>query len=338
VRRIVAFLIAVVATSVANPTMEWIEISEFQTAPQGFERIELHSMLYPERYPFELGGLRLVTNAGTATIDSGVFFDTLRRFVVLNSENTTGTFSLGDDSDHIRIYVPLYGDTFPLEVRYPANPYFQGSWAPPSGASASMYGLFMGSWYVDLSPTFRAYNDDDGGGFGGHVRDQDSGLNGATVRIKSALGYGTAVLGTHHDTIQGDGWYQLMPTGPGRFVLSAECEGYLPYTYPETIELGPNDVCWMDLHLVSAAMAEEVEGHVSLVWLRQRGRMLVLNAAGPGTVLVSVYDNLGRVRMSEKVALVSGSNELALPSLRSGVYFASCRFGERTLKTKLVLY
>jgi hypothetical protein len=63
-----------------------------------------------------------------------------------------------------------------------------------------------------------------------------------------------------------------------------------------------------------------------------------LNADRPGTALVTAYDNLGRVRMSEKVVLVSGSNELALPSLQSGVYFASCRLGERTLKTKFVLY
>lgn len=53
---------------------------------------------------------------------------------------------------------------------------------------------------------------------------------------------------------------------------------------------------------------------------------------------MSVYDNLGRVRVSERVALASGRNEVALTGLQSGVYFASCRFGERTLKAKFVLY
>jgi hypothetical protein len=72
--------------------------------------------------------------------------------------------------------------------------------------------------------------------------------------------------------------------------------------------------------------------------LHQRGRTLVLDADRPGDALVSVYDNLGRVRMSEKVTLISGSNDLALPSLQSGVYLANCRFGERTLNTKFVLY
>jgi hypothetical protein len=42
--------------------------------------------------------------------------------------------------------------------------------------------------------------------------------------------------------------------------------------------------------------------------------------------------------MSKKAMLISGSNELALPSLQSGVYFANCRLGQNTLKTKFVLY
>jgi hypothetical protein len=70
----------------------------------------------------------------------------------------------------------------------------------------------------------------------------------------------------------------------------------------------------------------------------QRGRTLVLSTDRPGTALVAVYDDLGRARMSEEVALVAGSNEVALPGLRSGVYFASCRFRERTSNAKLVLY
>jgi hypothetical protein len=253
--------------------------------------------------------------------------------------NTTGTFSLGDDSDYIRIYVPFYDDSFLLEVRYPANPHFQGSWAPPPGASACLNGtIWSGSRYVDLSPTFGAYNDDNGGGIWGLVFDSGSGLNGATVHIKSTYGYGTAVLGTGNDSLYGPGYFELKPTGPGRFVVTVECAGYLPYVCPETIELAANEERWLNVYLERAGVAEEGTGSATLVGLSQHGRTLVLSADRPGAVLVSVYDNLGRVRTTEKVALVPGSNRLALPGLRSGVYFVSCRFGERTLKTKLVFY
>jgi hypothetical protein len=325
----VALLMALIAISTANPTWEGIVVSEFETAPQWFERIELRSMLYPDRYPFEIGGSQITTNAGTAIIDSGVCFDSWPCLVVLDSTNTTGTFSLGDDSDYIRAYLSDGNDTFYWEVRYPG-----GSWVPPRGASASLAGCY----YIDLSPTFGEWNDDAGGGIWGHVRDQDSALNGATVRVKSAYGYGTLAVGTYRDSLYGSGYFELKPTGPGRFVVTVECSGYLPYTYPETLELAVNEGRQLNIYLERAGVAEEQTNSTYVVSLHQRGRSLVMSADRPGTALLNVHDNLGRVRMSEKVALGSGSDELALPNLGSGVYFASCSLGERTLKTKFVLF
>jgi len=327
--RALAFLTVVLSVLIANPYPEYIAINEFQTAPQWFERIELRSVLNPARHPFEIGGSQIVTNAGIAIVDSGVCFDTWPYIVVLDSTNTTGTFSLGDDSDYIRAYVSDGNATFDWEVRYPGR-----SWVPPRGASASLAHYY----YVDLSPTFGGWNDDAGGGIWGHVRDQDSALNGATVRVTSAYGYGTLALGTHRDSLYGSGYFGLKPTGPGRFVVTVECSGYLPYTYPETLELAVNEGRQLNIYLERAGVAEEHTNSTYVVELRQRGRTLVLNADRPGVVLVSVYDNLGRIRMSEKVGVGSGSKELALPSLQSGVYFASCQFGERILRIKLVFY
>jgi len=132
-RRILAFLTALVAISLANPILERVYLSEFQTSPDSLERIELVPVLDPSRYPFEIGGAQIVTNAGTATIDSGVCFETPYSLVVVDSTNTTGTFSLGDDSDDIRLYVPCDNDTLSFSVRYPANPHWnrEGSWVPP---------------------------------------------------------------------------------------------------------------------------------------------------------------------------------------------------------------
>jgi hypothetical protein len=87
-----------------------------------------------------------------------------------------------------------------------------------------------------------------------------------------------------------------------------------------------------------AGVAEPTVDMVPEVNLQQHGRTLVLTAGRPGAALVTVCDNLGRVRMSEEIALAAGRNEAALPSLGSGVYFATCRFRNRTLTHKLLLY
>jgi len=195
------------------------------------------------------------------------------------------------------------------------------------------------TWYIDETPTFGSHNDDDGNGIWGLVSDQDSALDSAIVRITSLDGYGTSTMRTDDCSwIFGRGHFEQKPTGPGTFMVTVECPGYLPYTYPESIVLGPSAWAVLDIRLQSAGVAETPSGDATSGRLCQRGRTLVLDADRPGPAFVGVYDNLGRVRMSEKVALFEGKTELALPSLQSGVYFASCRFGDRTLKTKFVLY
>lgn len=337
----------------ANPTMDVIQVSEFETAPESLQRIELYAVFRNRSLPFDLGGTRIVTNSGTAVVDSGVCFDTWpHNIVVLDSANTTGTFSLGVDSDWIRVQPLDSSNMYAYGVRYPANPHWsnEGSWVPPKDASASLYSWVVYTppngdpeifytWYIDLSPTFGAWNDDYGGGIWGSVYDQDSGLSDATVRISSVYGYGTSTMSTDDswDTYFA-GYFEQKPTGPGRFVVTVECEGYLPYTYPETIELATNEERLLDICLTRAGVAEEQMRGAQVVGLHQRGQRLVLNAVRPGIAAVTIYDNLGRVRISERVRLVSGTNEVALPSLGSGVYFASCGLGARMLKTKLVFY
>ena len=137
-----------------------------------------------------------------------------------------------------------------------------------------------------------------------------------------------------------NGRYVMSPLGPGTYEVSAHGDSnYLPAYYPESVSIGVNG--WQDsinMTVYPASVAEEYPEATAQVFLRQRGRRLILMADQPAMVSVSIYDDLGRVRMSEQVVLKSGSNELALPRFGSGVYFASCRLGIRTLKTKLVLY
>ncbi len=340
--KLAVLLVALAAILSANPVMP-VVFSEIQTAPDSLERIELH--LYAGNEVLDLSGAELVTNAGTAVIDSGLVIYPESNYVVIDSSNTTGVFSLGDDSDYVRLVI--WGDTS-YHLWYPANPFrsFEKSWAPQPGTSASIYQWWEWqndewvdyyTWYVDETPTFGAPNDDDLGGITGYVYgDSALPVNGATVRM-------TALQGTAQMLSRGvwhwpHGYFAQTPTGPGRFEVTVEYTGYLPYTYPETIKLAPNEGRDINVYLQRPDAVAEGAGGATVFAVHQRGRTLVLDADRPGPALVSVYDNLGRVRVLEKVALVEGKNELALPSLRSGVYFANCRFGERTLNTKFVLY
>lgn len=334
-KRVAACLIALVAISVANPVVEYF-FSEIQAAPDSLERIELHMYTNERPYPVDLSGWHITTNAGTATVDSGIVLQDSTDFVVISHENVSGPFALGDDSDDVWLDDPVQGG---------GDHYWYGryGWTPPADMSVAIYthweGVWpdeylVGDWYLDSTPTFGAPNDDRYGGIAGRVLD----------RFGQPLEYCgvwfEASYGTGHATCDSTGRYVISPLGPGIYHVSAHSDSsYLPTYYPDSVSIGVNG--WQDSINMTMYPASVGDGHSGATpgsFLSQRGRTLVLNADRSGAALVRVYDNLGRVRVSEKVALVSGSNELALPSLRSGIYFASCRFGERTLKTKLVFY
>ena len=339
--RVAVLLIVSAAAMSANPVAVAV-FSEIQTAPDSLERIEFH--VYAGMWSFDLSGAQLVTNAGTAVIDSGLIVYPESNYVVIDRSNTTGVFSLGDDSDCIRLSLQ---DQNYFELRYPDNPFRNrsGSWAPPPGTSASIFqwwewewGIWWDeyTWYVDGTPTFGAPNDDTLGGITGFVYGDDSTINGATVRITSAQG--TAELPSGRIWPWPPGYFALTPTGMGRFVVTVDCPGYLPYEYPDTIGLPPNGEREINVYLQRPDAVEEPSGRTIAVRLHQRGRTLVLDADRPGTAFVSVYDDLGRVRVSEKVELVQGKNELALPSLGSGIYFATVQKGTNRSTVKVVLW
>ena len=332
----VALLTALVAISIANPVVEYF-FSEIQVAPDSLERIELHMYSNERPYPVDLSGWHLTTNAGTATLDSGTVLQDSMDFEVISHENVSGPFALGDDSDDIWLEDPEHGggDRYYWDGRY--------GWSPPADMSVAIYthweGVWpdeylVGVWYLDSTPTFGAPNDDGGGGIAGRVLDRfGQPLENCWVRLQNAHGNGDVACDS-------TGRYVMSPLGPGTYQVSALSDStYLPAYYPESVSIGVNK--WRDsinMTMYSVGLAEGHPTAEQATSLHQRGRSLVLSAARPGTALVTVYDNLGRVRMSKEVALVVGKNELALPSLGSGIYFANCRFGGRTLNTKFVLY
>ncbi len=333
--KVAVLSIVFMAALSANPTAEYF-LSEIQAAPDSLERIELHMYTHERPYPVDLSGWHITTNAGTATLDSGIVLQDSTDFVVISRENVSGPFVLGDDSDDVWLDDPVNGG---------GDHYWYGryGWTPQADMSVVIYthwegvwpyDYLVGDWYLDSTPTFGAPNDDCYGGIAGQVLDRfGQPLENCWVRLQNAYGNGDVACDS-------TGRYVMSPLGPGTYQVSARSDStFLPAYYPESASIGVNR--WQDsinMTLYPVGLAEGRSTAEQATLLHQRGSSLVLSADRPGTAFVSVYDNLGRIRMSEKVRVVSGSNELALPSLQSGVYFVSCRFGERTLKTKLVFY
>jgi hypothetical protein len=334
VRSTLVCLFAFAAISVANPVVEYF-LGEIQVAPDSQERIELHMYSNERPYPVDLSGWTITTNAGVATIDSGIELQDSTDFLVISRENVSGPFGLGDDSDNVYLE-----EGAGLRDQYSYGTY---GWTPPSDMAVAVYThwegtwpdeYLVGDWYLDSTPTFGEPNDDRYGGIAGRVLDRYGWpLPWCSVSFRNAGGNAYAYCD------KATGRYILSPLGPGTYEVSAHADStYLPAYYPESVSIGVNG--WRDsinMTMYPAGVAQESQP-TSHCFLLQHGRSLVIAADRPGTALLTVYDNLGRVRMSEKVTLASGSNGLALTCLRSGVYFASCRLGERTLKTKIVLY
>jgi hypothetical protein len=137
------------------------------------------------------------------------------------------------------------------------------------------------------------------------------------------------------------GYYEEVPTGPGVFFVTANKSGYLPGCYPDSVQLNTNDRRNdIDIYLYPLGLAEQAvaarQACPSISW--DRGRLLVISDR-ECPARARVVNEVGRVVWRQAVELRTGTNHVALNSrLAAGVYFASCRFGQRTLKTKFVLY
>jgi hypothetical protein len=339
-KRVVVFLTMLVAVSTANPVFQAV-FTEMQVAPDSFERLEVNPANWESGYPFDLSGCQLVTRAGVATINDGVEVPDESTRITIDHSNVTGPFALNDTTDTVELRTPGGSPIWRLLYPYPTQNDPTACWLPPPGASCAMhydYGFWPwevdgGVWYMDETPTFGALNDDTVGGITGVVYD-DRLLPVPYVWVHFAAPLGGADASTDET-----GTYVLHPTGPGTFQVSAQKQGYLTGYYPDSVHVAANQwVDSVDILLARVDLAENMDAAPQKVALCQRGRSLVLTADRLGTALVTVYDNLGRVRMSKSVNLVPGSNEVPLCGLSSGVYFAGCRFREGTITQKLVFY
>lgn len=328
-----AAVLALAGTAAANPIMV-VMYSEVRVAPDSLEAIEL----YPYENvvcPLDLSGCRIVTGAGTATINSGVVLEE-STYLVLDRSNTTGTFSLGDSCDSIVIQDqsgwPIEGGS----LQYPGDWYAGPAFVPGPGLSAALFqryvpGIepyFLYRWYIDSTPTLGNGNDDTLGRISGRVLD-DRGLPvyGAWVTMRNRHGRDY----TYTDS---SGRYSIFPVGPGVYELIAQKTGHLPGLFPDSVRLGVNrQVDTVDIWLYRVGV-EEVRAW-SPVWYTGR---LFIDAASAGLADVRIYDATGREALRRSTELKPGRNWLSLdPSLRSGSYFVRVRTARHTYNSKITL-
>ncbi|MEO0115549.1 MAG: carboxypeptidase regulatory-like domain-containing protein [candidate division WOR-3 bacterium] len=211
--------VCLLAFTYANPFIETL-ISEFQTAPDSLERIELHALPFP--YPVNLGGWTITTNAGTATINPGTILP-YDGYVTIDRTNTTGIFSLNDTLDTINLYDNrgfwVDGVTWPS---LPAG--WRNAPTPPYGGSSAIYRSntywIETNWYIDSTPTFDGPNDDWSSISGRILNRSGQPIFNAYVRA-----YGpTGGCDAESDSL---GNYTVAGLGEGKYRVTAEYYNYL---------------------------------------------------------------------------------------------------------------
>jgi hypothetical protein len=320
----------------ANPTMEYF-LSEIQVAPDSLERVEIHMYSRDRPYPIDLSGCQIVTNAGAATIDSGVVLHDSTDFVVISRENTTGTFSLGDSADTVALAGLGGGDIDAYE-------YGRYGWAPPAGMSVTVYAHWEGiwpdeyvvcEWYLDSTPTFGAPNDDRYGGIAGRVLDRfNRPLRWCMVWFSNASGNACAACDTA-------GRYIMSPLGPGTYQVSTRSDStYLPAYYPDSVSIGVNG--WRDsvnMTMYPVGIAGDQPTTSRRQFLRWAGRSLLVSGDGSAPVTVEFYNQLGSRVNAFHLGPIKGEKRIELPApLAPGVYFAEAQKGAYRTTVKVVIW
>jgi hypothetical protein len=329
------FAAAVVA---ANPFVETY-LSEV-SVDSAHQFVELHCAPMPQSV--DLHGWRIVTSMSACTL-SYTYQDS--EFLVIDSaalalgQVGSGKFRLNPLGDSLF----LLDDTGRVEdsVHYPKYPTGYGSApSPPAIGSVAFWnyddveGQWM-NWYIDSTPTPGEANNDYS-----RIAGTLAGTGGVTLdeAVVAAGGqYGSSGRGLYHQAS-----FSIGGLGAGTYQVSAGgfYNGHSYYgVYPDSVTVGYSQgVGGIDIVIPLTGVAET--SSVPLFpSMRFSGRALLLSSDGTAPVSVRLYNQVGS-RVSEfHLGPIKGEKRIAFPAtLAPGIYFANCRFGERTLKTKLVLY
>lgn len=323
----------------ANPVVTTF-FSEIQTSPESLQRLEVHPYNWPEwPNPIDLSGCRVRTRTGTATINSGVVVNE-SAYVVIDRNNTTGTFSLGVDSDSIAVLTPA-GDTEIWDLTYPSySPGPYASWAPRPDMSCALAEFWVGfpdpyevfAWYNDSTPTFGQPNDDVSGSISGTITDEHAQpLSGVLMTFSSQFG------GAQFEEDTSSGSYRLWPTGPCTFWVSASKSGYGDGHYSDSVRVGTGeDRTGIDIVLHSLGNAEPVQ--VARPVLNWEGTILSATVTEPVTADLMTVNVLGQVCRRQRLELSPGTSRLqpAL-GLPSGIYMVRGLIGKESVNHKVMV-
>jgi len=324
-------------------------INEVQTSPDSLESIELHwTPPPPDIQDIDLGGWFVTTSAGTAYVNPGVILPD-SGYLVINSTNTTGEFSLNDSFETIKIYSPDFPD--PID--------WISVFFPPEGKSAALYNEFVVNpddpaffdqiiyFYWDSSPTMGYENDDQHswGVIKGRVCDRDNQpISGALIKA-FFRNYGWVAPDSAITDF--DGQFELDRLTPGPYRLTARIDTL-------------SDTLWVDLFSnetteVSFSFLQMGIGNRQSSTVLPKSLFLFSNYPNPfnsstqiryflpkgSSVRLTIYNILG-----QKVATLlddfqkAGYKSLSWQpkGLPSGVYFCRIRTqGEEATKRMILL-
>jgi hypothetical protein len=328
-KRTSLFVLLICGLAAANPVVVYA-FNEIQAAPDSLERVEIYFRNFPT--PVDLFGWQLQTVAGTCTVQTHVVTDT-STFAVLDRSNLGPRFTLGDSYDSLILCDP--GGFAVTWLGYPTCSAGPSCPAPLPGRSTAFYynliqqwpdPIEVVGWYSDATPTFGAANDDTAGGIRGIITDD----RGQPVTDAWVEAEGPS--GTYSGESDFSGSFEIHPTGPGTFWVTASRSGYERGTHDDSVVVEVNQ--WsagINIVMARTGVLESPLARLPAPGIHQQGRGLIVTGSGAVTVL----DLTGRSVLS---SLGIGSSVLDLGVLRPGVYFVRLVNGGSTFSRKLVLH
>ncbi len=303
-------------------------ITEVKVGPGAEEWIEIFPI--PQVFPGEtlnLTGWQIQTRAGTAVITDTVLLP-LNQRVLLNASSLSGTFSLDDVLDTLRLY-DADGLLVQTLIWGPEEDWGLSSFpTPPEGASAALYGEvapgycmqgvdeFLAGWYFDFTPTPGAPNDDRAVARGMVQNHLGNPIGNAEVAAHHM--YGTyQTFSCPWDNLGG---FKFVALTPGTYLFTA----WHPELGADTVgpvELSPGDTATITLVLEFTAVAENPVSPLSGLRLQVQGQTVALTLETPREVRLILLDKAGRLaRVLFHGKAEPGTHLFALRNLRKGVY------------------
>ena len=330
------FAAAVVA---ANPFVETY-LSEVGV-DSAYQFVELNCA--PQPQSVDLSGWQIITSTSVCTLTCYLRESDLP--LVVDSE----ALAWGEVG-HGKIRIAPLGDSVLLiddtgvvedHVHFPRYPTGHDcAPLPPSHGSIAFWNYDDAedqsmNWYVDSIPS-PGWPNGDYSTIAGTI----SGTGGVTLDEICLDASGTH--GHCHRGLWQQTSYSICGLGAGTYQVTAWAtyNGHVyDIVYPESVTVRYSQVVGGIDFVIPLIGVAETPSAPLLPSTRVSGQALLLTSDGTAPVDVQLYNQVGSRVSSFDLGPIKGEKRIELPAtLTPGVYFASCRFGERTLRTKIVLY